>query len=312
MPLVTKKKHEGKTSNPELKMTSSNIFISTTCLKPDIFTSGIPEGVRGVEFSGGFTYRPVDDFRNLIRKLKASGINVLIHGYFPPQEKSFILNFASKDNKVVKQSLSLAGTALSVCAEFGIPYYSFHPGYMANGYEDGKGNFVFDKTGITEYADALSLFRTNFEKIYELSKKHGVRLAVENLFINRGNVKDSLNNSFEEIDELMSLLPADVGLLLDFGHMNVSANYMNFSRDGFTSRYLEKFGQRLFEIHLSENNGDFDTHDPLTAESWQLDALKKFRSSPGATGKGINVTLESRKIDDDLILKIHGMIEKAF
>jgi len=258
---------------PKLKISSERIFISTTCLKADIMASGVPEGVRGVEFSGGFSYRPVDEFRKCIGSIKASGTNILIHGYFPPQEKSFILNFASKDKEVLRQSMSLADEALSLCAEFGIPYYSFHPGYLASGYENGKGHFIFDKTGFDDYADTLTRFSRNFEKLYDLSKRHGIRLAVENLFINRGNVKDSLNNSFEEVDELMSSLPGDVGLLLDLGHMNVSASYMNFSRDGFIGRYLEKFGRRLFEIHMSENKGDFDTHDPLTADSWQLEDL---------------------------------------
>ncbi len=291
-------------------MTSSNIFISTTCLKADIFTSDIPEDVKGVEFSGGFAYRPIGDFRKLIGKVKSSGRNVLIHGYFPPQEKSIILNFASLDSDLVARSLTLAESAISLCAEFGIPYYSFHPGYLATGYED-KGNFIFEKKGFASYGDALSIFRRSFEKLYDLSKKHGVRLAVENLFINRGNVKDSLNNSFEEIEELMSLLPSDVGLLLDLGHMNVSASYMNFSRDEFLRKYKAKFGDRLFEIHLSENKGDFDTHDPLSAYSWQLKCLTGFRSCPGVDGKGIRITLESRKLDPDILRKNLLLIGKS-
>jgi len=257
----------------------------------------LPDYVAGVEFSGGFSYRPVTKFRELMSAVKSSGRHLLIHGYFPPDKHSFILNFASADEDIVKKSLSLAELALALCSDFEIPYYSFHPGYLASGYENGRGNFVFDGSGLRNYDDALSSFQRNFEKLYSLSQRYGVKLAVENLFINRGGVKDSLNNSIEEIEELISLLPQDTGLLLDLGHMNVSANYMQFSREFFIAKYINIFSERLFEIHLSENNGDFDTHDPLSKGSWQLDCLSKFGECRGVSGRGLNFTLESRKLE---------------
>ena len=283
------------------QMEKSRVFISTTCLKRNLFEAGVPEYVTGVEFSGGFAYRPIREFRKLLSKVKYSGKNILIHGYFPPQEKSFILNFASIDQELVNRSLSLAENALGLCSEFGLPYYSFHPGYLSTGYENSMGNFIFNNTSFIKYETALSNFKRNFERLYSLSQRYCVKLAVENLFINRGNIKDSLNNSFDEIEELMLLLPKDTGLLLDLGHMNVSANYMNFSRESFLSKYIKTFGDRLYELHLSENDGDFDTHNKLSSNSWQLFSLSLFRRCPGVSGNGVNITLESRNLEDETL-----------
>ena len=293
-------------------MHSENIYISSTCFKSDVLGRLIPEGIKGLELSGNCRFQTTEIIENALKKIKDSGVNLLIHGYFPPPAESFILNFASADAGVVDRSLELAGNAIRLCAALDIPYYSFHPGYLYDGSENSKGNFDFNPDSFLSYENALGHFHSNYGVLHSAADKHGMKLAVENLFIGRNNVKNSLNNSLEEIEALMSRIPKDAGLLLDLGHLNISAYHLGFSVNVFLKEYVRKFQNRIFEIHLSSNDGTFDNHEPLSENDWQLDALKMFKDCPGVKNKGVNLTLESRNLDDDLILKIHGMIEKAF
>lgn len=293
-------------------MNSENIYISSTCFKSDILNAPVLKGIKGVELSGNCRFQAPGIIENSLKAIKASGVNLLIHGYFPPPAESFVLNFASADADIVNRSLKLAENAIRLCSGLDIPYYSFHPGYLYDGTENGNGNFYFNPDSFMSYENALCHFHSNYARLHSIADKHGVKLAVENLFIGRNNIKNSLNNSLEEIEVLMSGLPKDAGLLLDLGHLNVSAYHLGFSINSFLKEYVSKFQNRIFEIHLSSNDGTFDNHEPLSENDWQLAALKMFKDCPGVKNKGVNLTLESRKLEDDLILKIHGMIEKAF
>lgn len=293
-------------------MDNGNIYISSSCFRTDILDCPVPECIRGVELSGNCRFRDLETIRKSLRKIKASGVRLLIHGYFPPPAESFVLNFASADAGIINRSMELAENAIRLCSELDIPYYSFHPGYLSDASENSKGNFDFAPGAFMNYGEALGNFHSNYGRLHSLSGKNGIRLAVENLFIGRKGVKNSLNNSLEEIGELMSKLPGDTGLLLDLGHLNVSAYYLGFNVNAFLKEYARLFHDRIFEIHLSSNDGTFDNHEPLTENDWQLGALKIFKDCPGAKGNGVNLTLESRKLEDDLILKIHGMLERAF
>ena len=58
----------------------------------------------------------------------------------------------------------------------------------------------------------------------------------------------------------MDLIPDNVGLLLDLGHLNISSNFFKFSKQSFLDKYISNYKDRLLEIHISENNGIKDEH----------------------------------------------------
>ena len=74
----------------------------------------------------------------------------------------------------------------------------------------------------------------------------------------------------------MDLVPKKTGLLLDLGHLNISSNLL--IENLFLDNFLSEFGERLIEVHISENNGLKDEHLALTDDSWQLTAIKKIKS----------------------------------
>ena len=53
-----------------------------------------------------------------------------------------------------------------------------------------------------------------------------------------------------------------------------------FDKSLFLDKYLSEFGQRLYEVHFSENNGKTDEHRPLSKSCWQVKALKDICAVP--------------------------------
>ena len=101
----------------------------------------------------------------------------------------------------------------------------------------------------------------------------------------------------DQIDDLMDGVPHTVGLLLDLGHMNISSKIMGFDRQKFLDEYLAKYGDRLFEVHISENNGLKDEHKALDENSWQYDALKKIRQVKTSNQESILFGRNAKKIE---------------
>ncbi|RPI76157.1 MAG: hypothetical protein EHM45_13785 [Desulfobacteraceae bacterium] len=292
-----------------------NVYISTAAFRKDILSRQrtIPyKRVPRIEFSGG----PIVGYENSkkgIQSLLNTGVeSILVHNYFPVPDESFVLNFASSDPNVLGRSFLLAERALELCASFAVPYYSFHPGYLGDGFEKPNGHFEFKSDSFVTYREALGKFKENIFRVLDLSDRFGVALAVENLFPAPNNLQTSLNCSMEEVDELLSSLPKEVGLLVDLGHLNVTARHLGTDRDRFVAFLMRRFPERIFEIHLSCNNGVTDEHLAPVQGDWQLEALKAFEICPGFSGKGVNVTLEARNLDLKTLFTTKALIENQW
>ncbi|RJR38286.1 MAG: sugar phosphate isomerase/epimerase [Desulfobacteraceae bacterium] len=278
----------------------NEIYISTSAFQEEILdrcSSPSLDSIRKIEFSGGRFIGYEKTVTEIERLLREGVTSVLIHNYFPIPERSFVLNFASDNPDVLERSFSLAERALTLCSRFGVPYYSFHPGYLGDGYEGPDGHFGFSSAEFATYPRALERFTRSIHRLLEMGRAKGVAIAVENLFPAPGNVRTSLNCSMEEVEELLCSLPEEVGLLVDLAHLNITAHYLGIDRSVFVDFLLERFSRRIVELHLSGNNGLHDEHLPIAPGDWQLDALKGFSSCPGLDGKGVNITLESRRLD---------------
>lgn len=295
--------------------TKSRIFLSSTCFLYNVLENPgkIPDFVEGIEMSGNFPYYEMDRLEKLLDNFPGR-TGLLIHGYFPAPEKSFILTFSSRDRSVTEKSFALAENAFRSCKKYNVPYYSFHPGFLFEGYEKPSGHFAFHMESELSYNDAFLTFLENFKTLHEIAGKYGIALVVENLFENDsilggGGKRSSLNCSFEEFDDILVQLPADTGILLDLGHLNIAANYLGFNRYDYMDRMIGKYGDRIYELHLSSNNGFFDEHLPIGEDDWQMEALNKFSVCHGISGNGLNITVEARKCNDSILKEVIGLIQ---
>ena len=81
--------------------------------------------------------------------------------------------------------------------------------------------------------------------------------------------------------------------------------------DDFLDKYLSKYGSKLYEIHISENNGIKDQHLPVKKDSWQLPVLDRIKSIKLDNGQERIYCLESRRANKTELIESLNLIEEA-
>ena len=84
-------------------------------------------------------------------------------------------------------------------------------------------------------------------------------------------------------------------------------NFYNEMASGLGDNWLEKFEDRILEVHISENDEKNDLHLGLKINSWQLEALRIFKKKK----KNLIYTLESRNCSIREIKNNIKMIKSA-
>lgn len=256
------------------------IYVSTSCL-PGVqpLLSRVREfhhhGMTAIELGAGVR---VDGSVDAL--LSEAGGRLLIHNYFPPPATSFVLNLASGDVNVRQRSIEMVTAALALSARVGAPFYSVHAGFITDPIGSDKAGFLFPlpqsederKHAMERFIDALRGLLTRAADV-------GPMLLVENNVCAPVSVGKLLLQSAGEFVELFAALPdPHLGMLLDTGHLNVSARTLGFDRGGFVNT-VAPFA-RAFHIH--DNDGTADTHGVAAPGSWVLDLLHRpvFRGLP--------------------------------
>ena len=245
-------------------------------------------------------YQTDKDISLIFKKYKELGYKFTLHNYFPPPKKSFVLNIASNDSDIIELNRDLVNKALNLSLSAKSPVYAVHAGYLSKATARNDGNFDFDKEEYS-YSSALDRSVKFINDISEKFEKNDVKFLIENLFPSVAR-NSSLFCNYDQIKELIDQVPKSIGLLLDLGHMNISSNIMSFDRNKFLEKYLSNFGDRLHEVHISENAGLKDEHRALEKDSWQYGAIKEISSIRDKTKRNkIVFCLESRNADLDQI-----------
>jgi len=156
-----------------------------------------------------------------------------------------------------------------------IPIYSIHAGYLIDPEEKELGK----KINVRPVADrnkCLEIFIARVNKLAEYSKKFNVKLLLENNVISQENHKEFkmdplLMTNSDEIIYVMKKTSENVGLLLDIGHLNVSAATLGFDAE----QAVRDCYPWTLAYHLSENNGLADDNLPVKKDSWFWNCLKK-------------------------------------
>lgn len=221
-----------------------------------------------------------------------------------PSEPCFP-NFGSFDPAVLAESRAAVERTAKTAVGYGAGIIVLHPGYLTDKrvgsrYEErsklmngpefapyvGRAEGCIarsDLLGMPEYRRRFSHMAEELGELQEvLKRRYGVRIAIENLNPRAGY----LNMSPDELD----LLPPDVSLCLDVGHLWISHFVFGFDFLDAVKRYVSD--KRLVSMHLHSNRSDGivleDGHNDFNAPGFPSEEIMSI------VGKhDVNLVLET-------------------
>lgn len=301
----------------------NNLFVSTACLKGEksysrVINEFLNNDIRNIELTGVHPYLENDKLEKLIKDYKNKGAKFTFHNYFPPPDIPIVLNYLTENQELKKKCQNIIKSAVSLAKKTDVKIYAFHPGYYREATINQKGYFDFFGNKRKNFEHGLNIFKNDFINFYKSLKidsdDSGFQLGFENLFPNPDGSNDSFMCNYEEISKIFDLAKKEninLKLLIDLGHLTISSNFLKFDRNEFLTKIINEYGDRIFEIHISENDGVRDLHNRIDKDSWQLKALNYFKKL--SHFEKIIFTYESRgmtikEIKDDLELIKQSLI----
>ena len=281
------------------------VYVSTSCLANgsnvfDVLEAYAKAGLRNIEL--GSSYKYISDLSPA--KFTRYGFNLIAHHYFPPPHEPLIVNLASQDAVILKRSKDQIKGSIDFCHSMGIKLFSFHAGFRA----DPNEKLEFIGQPVTHYETAFDTFTESVDEINRYAQDKGVRIAIENNVLSDYNVVEGQNPFLllckaEEFERLWVRVPsANVGILLDFGHLKVTSHWLGFNRYEFIDRVKNK----VFLIHIHDNNGKVDEHLGLSENSWCLEIISRnyFKKIP--------IVFEGMNLGIHEIIRNKEVIEKQY
>ena len=232
----------------------------------------------------------------------------IVHNYFPPEEKDFILNIASTRSQIKEKSVKFIKNTIIWCQKNNIKYYTIHPGFFAEaisppGLRGKKRNFdlKFSKNSI-KGKKRQNVIEEAIKVIKHLYDFTGNRIQL--LIENQGSKTSGNFTLFDSFPELTALKKS-VGRNLKFNF-----NLAHATLSGINIKN-EKTFQFIYEnspfFEVSEIQGIYDSHLPLRLGNGRiLILLKNFKD----LFKKRNIILEYRNIKGKELLKSFGFINK--
>ena len=244
------------------------IFVSTSGqpYKPaiDATLDFMQHGISAIELSGGA--HSASQVANLMQLRKE--INFQVHNYFPPPCEPFVFNLASRNDDILALSAQHVRTSMRLALALGHPLYSFHAGFRLDPFFTELGGRI-ERRKLASRATALQIFGEALLTLAKEAQREGIHLLVENNVVSPVNLRTFgedplLITEPGEIASFMQEMPPNVGLLLDLGHLKVTAHTIGF--DLVTAHAFVKPWVRAY--HLSDNDSTADSNQPLTEDTW--------------------------------------------
>lgn len=279
------------------------IYISTSCLGfgkkvSDVLKVFQEAGIKNIELGSSHVYEEgIEDYLNNL------DANFIIHNFFPTPKKEFTMNLASKDEKILNLSREQAKRAIDLAEKIKAPLYSFHAGFRVDP-EYNKLGQKFNTDKITPYNQAFDIFIDSVKEILDYAQNKNIKLAIEPNVLAEFNLINGKNElllicEYWEIEKLFKRVNSDnLGILLDLGHLKVTSNCLNFDKDGF----VDKVADKVFAIHIHDNDSKTDLHQNINEKSWALSVLKRKNF------KKIPIILESHLPDIEEIKKTSNLL----
>ena len=227
-----------------------------------------------------------------------------IHNYSPRPKDPFVLNLASQDKETISKSIKMIESNINLSSSLCSKYYSLHAGYAS----DIKPEMLGKKITSQSYdcrKNTYDLFKERCKLISKKALKKGVRILIENNVVGKKNMDSGKSGLLflSEIDEIYSFsveMQKYCGLLLDVGHLKVSARNYKFDLE----KAILKIAPYVEGIHLSDNNGEEDTNEYIEKDFWFLPYFKLFTSLK-------YIGLETKPASNAKIIDMYSLIKSS-
>ena len=241
---------------------------------PELLASLTGAGIDRIELG----WAPPHSGLELPQGLAAFPARWLVHNYFPAPTRPFVLNLASQDIVTLERSREFCRQAIRLSADLGAPFYSVHCGFLAELEPRSLGRKV-QYSEIWDYEAGYATFRSSLELLILEARTLGIRLLIEPNVVAPINLVDGHNLLFmlaepREFARLLADVPDDyLGVLLDLGHLKVTAKTLGFEPAAF----IEAAAPAVGAFHLHDNDGTNDQHQPVSADSWTFEIIRQPR-----------------------------------
>jgi len=284
----------------------SSPFVSSGAFK----TKSVPQvvewtrswGLERIELGSGMSWVP--DVLQPIRETSDRQIHYLVHNYFPPHERPFVLNLAASDPDILDRSRAHCREAIDLSAELDAPFFSVHAGFAFKAKPEHLGRDVTRAPRVS-LEEAHDIFVRSIRHLCAYAEGKGIKLAVENNVIASFNLvqgknvvglcatADDILRTYEDVKS------PNLGFLIDVGHLKVTANSLGFDMHAF----LDNVAPYVMAFHLSDNDGLADQNLPFDHKAWFISRLAEFPNS--------TLVLEAYNLDLDKILENCRVIVEA-
>jgi len=229
-----------------------------------------------VEFSSNLIF----EHNNIEIFNKFSG-KKLLHNYFPPPEKSFVINLASDNPKILNLSVEHCKENILRTAYHQLPFYSIHAGFCIDPKISSLGKLIKAQKDCDRNKYIIRFKEVLFE-IIKFAESKNVKLLIENNVLSKDNfTQNNFKNLFlcvesEEIIEIINEIDKpNFGLLLDTAHLKVSSSTLGLN----LLEEVNKLLSYVKAVHHSDNDGISDTNDSIKNDYWFLPFMKKLKES---------------------------------
>lgn len=278
--------------------TANNIFVSTGAFPNKELSDILKQaseinGLTGIEVSANISYS--EQLSPILRQtVTLKNIQLLLHNYFPPPPKPFVLNLSSIDKNILDKSIKLCKKAIDLTAEIGAPFYSVHSGFAVDPDPKDLGSRV---THLPHFClkKANNIFLESIENLADFAESKGVKLLLENNPMDERNLIDKSNklflfcgiNDFHKFRN--DITHENVGFLIDVGHLKVSSINLNFNK----YEAIDLVADKICAFHLHDNNGSSDLHLPFKQDAWFFDFLKQYNGKAKFIIESYRLSLET-------------------
>ncbi len=259
------------------------IYVSSSSIRSNLIKDSVEQlassDIKNIELTGGTNYYK-DYVNDLFHLRDKYGLNYLVHNYFPPPKKHFMLNLASLDDATYDKSIKHCQSAIDICKQLKCDKYGVHAGFLMDFSAHEAGKEIKYRT-LNSREKALQRFKYAWEKLLDHAEDK-VQLYVENNVLSSTNYQTYKSNNpflltdYSTYEELKEYL--DFKLLLDLAHLKVSTNTLalNFQEEANKLISLTDY------LHISGNDGKHDQNHGISNEH-EIQAVLKNNNLKGRT-----------------------------